>query len=407
MRAEASDGDEQFASELAHQHGLPFFAGRADVRHHAELIQRSIEHAARELRYEWLVKLARELHFEAIATAHTSDDQAETVLMKFLRGTGTKGLAGVHPVLLRDGVRIVRPLLETARAQVEQYLASIGQSWREDETNRDPRYARNRIRHELLPLLERDYNPNLRGLLNEAAEVALAEEDYWQQKAEAFLEQWHKPPGRMLLHDKLSHSAGLLIESVAMQRRVLKCFLEGHGLPTDFHHVEAVRRCALGEASRVDLPGGWLAKRGDDFLELAPAATQPSDTADGYECSLPIPGKCVIPEARLTIQATVVSADQAAHAADGSLLSLAKLGEQLTIRNWQPGDRFRPAHTSSDEKLKRLFAEKHIPANQRRRWPVAFCGSQIVWVRGFPAAHDYAWLPGSGDALRIDVLPEE
>ena len=129
--------------------------------------------------------------------------------------------------------------------------------------------------------------------------------------------------------------------------------------------------------------------------------------ADRYECSLPIPGKCVIPEARLTIQATVVSADQAAHAAAGAAALSGQAGEQLTIRNWQPGDRFRPAHTSSEEKLKRLFAEKHIPADQRPLWPVALSGSQIVWVRGLPVAHDYAWVPGSGDALRIDVLPEE
>jgi len=407
LRGKDSDADEQFVGELALHHDLPFFAGRADVREHAAVNKLSLEHAARELRYEWLIKVAHEQRLEAIATAHTRDDQAETVLMKFLRGAGTRGLAGIHPTLVRDGIRIVRPLLETARAEVEQYLTSLGQPWREDATNRDPRFARNRIRHELLPLLERDYNPNIRELLKEAAEVALAEEDYWNQEAEHFLERWHKPPRRLLLHAKLSPSAGLQAEPLAMQRRILKCFLECRGLPPDFYHVEALRRCALGETSRVDLPGGWLARRDGDWLELAPPEAQPSGSVVSYEWSLPIPGKCAIPEARLTIQATLVPTDLAASDPPGSLLCLARIGKELTIRNWQPGDRFRPAHTGSEEKLKRLFSEKRIPADRRPLWPVALVGAQIVWVHGFPVAHDYAWVPGSGDALRIEVLLDE
>ena len=374
LRGADSDGDEQFVSELAQRYDLPFFAGRGDVREHSLASKLSIEHAARQLRYQWLIELAREHRFEAIATAHTCDDQAETVLMKFLRGAGTKGLAGIHPVLLRDGVRIVRPLLETSRGDVEGYLESIGQTWREDESNRDPRFARNRIRHELLPLLERDYNPNLRELLAEVAEVALAEEDYWQKRAEALLDQWQQAPGTLLLRDKLSHSDGFLAEPLAMQRRVLKTLLERQALPTDFHHIEAVRRCAFGETSQLDLPGGWLAARVNDCLEITPSASRPSAVVAGYECSLPIPGRCVIPVAHLTVQATVVSADLAVSEAPGALLRLDSVGPKLLIRNWLPGDRFRPSHTSSEEKLKRLFSERRIPAPERPLWPVALAG---------------------------------
>ena len=310
LRGDDSVADEQFVAELAQRHDLPFYQGRARVREHAASNKLSLEHAARELRYEWLIDLALEQHFDAIATAHTRDDQAETVMMKFLRGAGTKGLAGIHALLQRDGVRIVRPLLETGRAQVEQYLTSLDQPWREDKTNRDPRFTRNRIRHELLPLLERDYNPNLRELLNEAAEVALAEEDYWQGKADCFLKQWQEQPGRLLLRHELSPPTGLLAEPLAVQRRVLKRFLEDQGLPTDFHHVEAVRRCALGETSQVELPGGWLAKRDGDWLELCLATSQTSKPVDGYEEFLPIPGECVVAQAKLTIRATVVPAER-------------------------------------------------------------------------------------------------
>lgn len=407
LRGDDSDADEHFVAELARQHELPFFTGRGDVREHAVANKMGIEHAAHELRYRWLIELARQQRLEVVATAHTADDQAETVLMKFLRGAGTRGLAGIHPILRRDGVRIVRPLLEVARNEVERYLASLAQPWREDQSNRELRLTRNRIRHELLPLLERDYNPNLRTLLNETAEVAVAEEEYWQHKAESYLDYWHQEPGRLKLYEMMCLPAGLLTESVAMQRRVLKCFLESRGLATDFHHVELVRRCALGETPRVGLPGGWLAEREGIWLELDPPAAQASELVNRFEHFLPIPGKCVIPEAGLTLQATIVSAEVAVNEEPGSLLRRVRYVQRLTIRNWQPGDRFRPAHSASEEKLKRLFSEKHVPPDQRLLWPVALSDSHIVWVRGFPVAHDYAWSRGAGTAFRIDVFSGE
>jgi tRNA(Ile)-lysidine synthetase-like protein len=199
-----------------------------------------------------------------------------------------------------------------------------------------------------------------------------------------------------------------LSETVALQRRALKCFLERHGIAIEFHHVESVRLCAHRGGSVVSLPGGWQAKREGHWLELIPpSATGEKPDGESYEYCFPVPGRCAIPEAGIVLQAAIVAAEAAALAPPGSLLRLAKISPNLLIRNWQPGDRFRPAHTGSEEKLKRLFSEKHIPADQRPLWPVAVAGAQIVWVRGFPAAHDYAWVPGSGHAIRIEVLPDE
>ena len=329
--------------------------------------------------------------------------------MKFLRGAGTRGLAGIHPVLIRDGVRIVRPLLETSRAEVEGYLHSLGQPWREDHTNRDTRHTRNRIRRELLPLLERDYNPNLRQLLNETAEIARDEEAAWEVLTAKCLDQWHRDERHLLLQDQPSGNLSeFLSESVALQRRALKCFLERNGIAIEFHHVESVRLCAHRDGSVVSLPGGWQAKREGHWLELiSRSSTAETPGRGSYEYCLPLPGRCIVSESGVVLRATIVPAEAAALAPPGSLLCLTKIGPNLLIRNWQPGDRFRPAHTSSEEKLKRLFSDRHIPADQRPVWPVALAGEQIVWVRGFPAAHDYAWVPGSGDALRIDVSLHE
>jgi tRNA(Ile)-lysidine synthase len=427
LRGVESDGDEHFVAELAAEHDLPFFAGRGDVRRHAEINQRSLEHAARILRYMWMHELAPEQRLDAIATAHTRDDQVETVLMKFLRGAGTRGLAGIHPIILmshlpaagalnaiqptmRKGhLRVVRPLLEASRADIEAYLASLNQPWREDRSNRDTQHLRNRIRHELLPWLEREYNPNLRQVLSQSAEIALSEEDYWHEHASSLAVRWHQEKRRLRLQEKRAASTGFLSCGVAVQRRTLKQFLEWHGIIVDFHHIEAARMCALGDGSTVSLPGGWQARRKGDCLELfAPTSTfEVEEFTRRWQYSLPVPGRCGIAEAGITLEAVLVSPEFAALEPPGSLLRASALGPELVVRNWHPGDRFRPSHTGSAEKLKRLFSEKRIPARHRPLWPVALSGSLIVWVRGFPPAHDYAWAPGSGDAVKIDVLNDK
>ncbi len=254
LRGDDSDADERFVAELAATHNLPFFAGRADVRGHAAVHKLSLEHAARELRYQWLAELAQTQHLDAIATAHTSDDQAETVLMKFLRGAGTRGLAGIHPVLTRDDIRVVRPLLETTRTEIEHYLRKLNQPWHEDHTNQDTQFTRNRIRHELLPLLERDYNPGIRRLLGEAAELARGEEDLWNSMLGS--ECWETRVNR---HELLL--GGFERLHLALQRLMLKRFLEWNGLAADFQHIEGLRRCALGEGGTVSLAGDWQARR--------------------------------------------------------------------------------------------------------------------------------------------------
>ena len=431
LRGEDSEADEAFVADLARHHGLEFFAGRADVREHASTSKLSVETAGRELRYAWLTRLAKERRFDSVATAHTLDDQAETVLLKFLRGAGTRGLAGIYPSLeVSDGnaVRIVRPLLCVTRQEVEAYLTSLGQSWREDESNLDHRFARNRVRHSLLPLLEREYNPNIRGVLTDAADLARAEEEYWRVLVERELldrivptiEVENQIP-RGLKPTRDDKSGGLNgtakaapLQSpiparlklnrfaqfpLALQRRLLRGFVENHALALDFEHVDNLVRCASGAFVKTELPGGWLAVRQGECLELRAPAPGPASV--GYECTLPVPGEVYIAEAGFTVRAVIVQ-EALAQECDGtdSLLSAARLGPELIVRNWRPGDRFWPLHSGSEEKLKRLFAEKHIPVEQRASWPIVLKGDQIVWVRGFPVGKAYAW-GGRGDGVKL------
>lgn len=455
LRGEASDADQAFVAELAAQHELELFARGGKVREHAGQNKLTLEAAARELRYRWLISLAESRRLNVIATGHTLDDQAETVLLKFLRGAGTRGLAGIYPEIVagaeapgplqvaergpegpryQEGAprvacaRIVRPLLSVSRDEVEAYLAGMGQTWREDESNLDHRYARNRVRHELLPLLERDYNPNIRQILSDTAEVARAEEEYWEALARDELATRRRPeqvpqelkpsglPGdngtarivplppeflQTASEEDTLNLAGFAQMPLALQRRVLRRFAETENLALDFGHVENLLRCGGGEVPGIELPGGWLAVRKGACLRLRPP--QPESLCAGYLHRLPIPGEVHVPEIGATLRAVLVKPEFAGEAEPGTLLNAALLGPELTVRNRQPGDRFWPAHRGSEEKLKRLFSEEHIPAERRPTWPVLLRGAEIVWVRAFPVAHAFAWT-GSGQAMAIEVI---
>lgn len=418
LRGEASDADEAFVAELARQHDLEFFWSRGEVRDHALAKKLSLEAAARDLRYRWLRSLAASHKVNAVATGHTLDDQAETVLLKFLRGAGTRGLAGIYPEIAsgakapdsfqpargvpegppnrgsrQPDASIVRPLLGVMREEVEKYLAALGQDWREDESNLDHRFARNRVRHGLLPLLEREYNPNLRQVLSDAAELARAEEEYWQELVEKELQD------RMAAQRlRLMNFQAL---PLALQRRLLRRFIETVNLALDFEHVEKLLHCALGELPKAELTEGWLAMRQGGCLELLAPQAEPA--CSGYQYTLPVPGEVRIAEIGLTVRCIPVPQEFAKEEPPDSLLSLELLGPELTVRNWHPGDRFWPVHSKSEEKLKRLFSEKHAPAGQRPHWPVVLKGEQIIWVRGLPVARAFAW-SGKGDAVKIEML---
>ena len=450
LRGEASEADEAFVAELARRHDLEFFSGRGEVRDHALAKKLSLEAAARELRYRWLRSLAESHKVNEVATGHTLDDQAETVLLKFLRGAGTRGLAGIYPVLeclgnmMTSGakarnhptepygtpkgvplqIRIIRPLLNVTRQEVEKYLAALGQDWREDESNLDHRFARNRVRHELLPQLEREYNPNLRQVLSDAAELARAEEEYWQelverelaarQRSKAEIPQGLKPgtgvadnstaeamPLQSGMEAQRLRLTNFRALPLALQRRLLRRFVETANLRLDFEHVEKLLHCTLGELPKAELPGGWLAVRQGGCLKLLP--TQAGPPCSGYQYTLPVPGEVRIAEIRLTVRCIPVPPEFANEEPPDSLLCTELLGPELTARNWHPGDRFWPVHSKSEEKLKRLFSERHIPAGQRPRWPVVLKGEQIVWVRGLPVARAFAW-NGRGGVVKIELL---
>jgi tRNA(Ile)-lysidine synthase len=394
LRGQDSEADEEFVKDLAHRHGLKFHCEGADVAGDAAKKRLSHEAAARNLRYEYFLCLLRTTRMNRIATAHTLDDQAETVLLKLVRGAGTRGLAGIYPKLVVDHSSpdktrspemeklIVRPLLGVRRRDIELYLREIGQRWREDKSNRDLRHSRNVVRHGILPRLERNLNPSVREALSETADISRAEEEYWKAKLEGLLPDVVKPSHFPDLGATLD-SRVLLAQPKAVQRRLIRAFAESLHFKLEFQHVERVLQLAADcrHNQSATLPGGWKASRSADGILFR--FSTPLSNSD-YEYRLPVPGRIEVPEAGRVIEAVLVRPGIESGYNLDDALDPALLANELQVRNWRPGDRFWPGHRKSPKKIKELLQQRHVSGIDRRRVPVAVSRSEVVWIEGFP-----------------------
>ena len=393
LRGTESRADAAFVAALASQHKLELHAASEDVAGFAKEHSLSLETAGRQLRYQFFSSLLRDGKATRVATAHTADDQAETVMFRLLRGAGTRGLAGILPSrdvraaqppsaeqLARSAEtnRIIRPLLSTRRGDLRRHLREIGQPWREDASNLDLGFARNRLRAALLPLLERDYNPGLVGALTATAEIARAEEEYWNAELARLLPAVLTSAGRL-------RTAELSRQPLAVQRRLIRLA----GGPVGFHPVEQVldllRRGGRAERS-LPLPNCQVARLAAGELWFEAASGRHAQPAV-YNYRLKIPGEVCIRELQRRITASVLTVPAAAAGYNPQqFLDPSALASELSVRNWRAGDRFRPLHSKAPRKLKELL--QRVPARERSTWPVVVSGDEIVWVRGLAVSHD-------------------
>jgi len=383
LRGEESDTDERFVVEIAKTHSLELHAHQAPLN---RTLDSGIEAAARKLRYDFFWQLARDGRVSKIATAHTLDDQAETVLLRILRGTGIRGLSGIHPRLVVEDRghalgEIVRPLLGFRRADLEAFLRDRDQEWREDSSNRDLTFLRNRVRHRLLPLLKEDFGSATAENLADLAEIARAEEEHWQAA---------HPEIHGLGSPHNSEKASLAVTSlltlpVAARRRLIRGWLETNvlDLSVSFRLVEEVRDLASSAAGRkLELPGGHFVRRTQRDLCLEPAG--PLEEAVQYEYRLRVPGQVEIPELGIQIEALLAERKNIPETERQQLLDPARLPKELLVRNWRPGDRFWPAYTKEAKKVKELLSDRHLMGSEKKLWPVAVAQDLgLVWMRGF------------------------
>ena len=407
LRGEDSCRDADFVRELAASLGLEADIEEADVGRLRAASGENLEQLGRQVRREFFRDRLNAGAVDRVALGHTLRDQTETVLFRFLRGSGNTGMAGILP-LTREG--FVRPLLEVDREAVESYLRERNISWREDASNLDPVFARNRIRHELLPALMRDWNPALPEALAHMAALALDEEEYWDREIDRVGTRLciGQGPAVLLRAEDLRALARPVARRLV--RRVI-ADVKGDIKGIEFKHIEA----ALGLAERADGEGGTGVpgvemRRSFGWLRVAPPENRPTGGivcptesealamqcgTDDFVCQFDIAGKF-----RLTLE--LVDGGEAGDAA----LDWDRLPRPLVLRGWRPGDRYQPVGSVGPKSLKALFQQHKTPSWERKDWPILMGGESIVWTRGFGPAAEYAAGTLAKRVLRISETQE-
>jgi tRNA(Ile)-lysidine synthase len=448
LRGAAGAADARWVAELAASLGLRCVAEQVETRASASAQHLSLEDAARRLRYRFLRRVGAEVGAARIALGHTLDDQAETILLRLLRGSGLDGLAGMRP--LRGD--LARPLLGVTHAQAVAYCAARGWLPREDLTNRDERYLRNRVRRRLLPLLEA-YNPNVRRTLarnasliaDDLAALEAATDVAWAEVVS--VEQADRVELRL---------AALREQAPALRRRVVRRAAQrllalphppSPPLPREEGGAESAggleaRHIALIERFIVEgrtggalsLPDGLRVALGYETLSLT-RVSQPSQRADATQATetawrLPIPGAVEIAALGWRVLAAPLETPPGLEGdalppiprtpplSYGSGMSGGARGElrvyldadriggdALTVRAWRPGDRFRPLGMAREKKLQDVLSDAKVPRELRHRLPIICLGERIVWVAGVRIADEFKLTPATSRALALQAEP--
>lgn len=396
LRGAESDADEEFCRSLAARQAVEFESRHIDVKALASASRLNLEDAGRQARLDFLEEIRKKYNAAAIAVAHHADDQAETVLMRLLRGSGMTGLSGMS---YRNGHGYIRPLLDASRAEIERYLTERGLEWREDASNRDTTFLRNRVRHQLLPLLEQ-YNPAIREHLTTTAAILTSEDTLLSELTEqAFIATCHTT-GRTTV----CSIPQLLQQPPALQNRVFRLACErlcGTLARFSHYHIDAIGHLIRSTRpnSRLSLPQGLAAVREYDELVFQLSADAPTEP----------PGEVLIP-ATGTYQlanGAVLSVEVCQEAADISscaeilYLDPLKVPFPWLIRTFRHGDRMTPFGMSGSKKVKEIFRERYVPFSKRSRIPLLFCKDELIWVVGLRASERCRIGDKHGAAIKV------
>jgi tRNA(Ile)-lysidine synthase len=412
LRGAEAKHDARFVAAWAARLGLPFHLRELDsVRRRARAGAGNLEQWARHERYAFFCSAARARNLNRVATAHTADDQAETVLMWLLRGAGGKGLGAIAPgqtMVCGDpragpAVSLIRPLLGISKVELLQLLEKHNLVYCCDRTNDDPGLLRNWLRHDLLPGIEKRFGRGVASRLARTAEVARDEALFLEELAREWL-------AKSCAKGAIDRAA-LLLQPRAVQRQILRVWhklIRGDLRGVAFDHIEAILEIVSTgpPQSRLALPGGWQLLREYDALRLAKGELRRSSLRYSYalRADEPLP----VPEAGVVIEAQWVSRAEGALPRDLSeaLFDLDALTGSLEVRNFRPGDRFQPLGMAGHKKVKDLFIDKKAPRSARAVLPILVMGREILWLPGYARSAIGRIRPESRRVLHVRVIEQ-
>ena len=403
-----STEDAEFVREHATHLDLPFTIQTVKLHHLSKQWKLSIETAGRRIRYEFYESACEQVGATKVALGHNQDDIAETVLMNLIRGTGTDGLKGIAP--FRDR-KFVRPLLVFTRQQIESFLNAVNLVPRQDSTNTDKTYLRNQIRHELIPILEKHYNPNIKIGLSRTADVLCAESDCLHQIVyEAFDACTHQlsQPSCVKLDREI-----FLGHHIALQRRILKYSIEKIHRQADnfyFDHYQAILHIINGDKPNavIALPKGLQFKREYNQLIFENKSAETKD----YSYVLNVPGNTFITTLDSEIIANIydLSANNCPSLVDGTLEAMFdynKVQLPLIVRNRRIGDKFQPHGMKGTKKVKDYFIDAKVASSKRKRIPLIVSNDEIIWIIGYTTNDRYKITSNTQKCLHLHYAGNE
>ncbi len=413
LRAGAAE-DETYVKELCGRLGVPCVTGEGDVAAHATSRHASLEAAARDLRYGFLARAAAESGAQGVATGHTLEDQAETVILHLVRGSGLTGLAGMRARSERQpsggasALIVFRPLLHLRHAETRAFCMERDYEPREDPSNRDLRFARNRVRLRVLPELEK-LNPQAIQAIARMADTVPGELEVSELVLQKLRSELAGPWPGELMRRPLRELPPALV-----RRLLLGAYKEAAGTTeglTNVHIEDMARELRQGAGRSLDLPRGVRFQTTHDYVRLAPASGGPADCpfpAEVVHTPLPVPGQAELGGFDFALTARVSYPSDQLTTPDGRrvYLDAALAATPLHVRARQPGDRFHPAGMPGPVRLQDFFVDQHVPRVWRDRVPLVVCERGIAWVGGYRVAQ-WALPPEGADyVLRLELVEQ-
>jgi len=397
LRGREAARDAKFVRELARKLDLPFSESSCDVKKLAKQKGISVEMAAREARYGFFSEALKASGADCVAVAHNADDQAETVLLKLARGS-VAGLGGMKAISRVSGLCVIRPLLDVTHAEAVQYLKRRRLEWIEDSSNAETEYLRNRVRHEIIPLIEKRLNPQFRKAVLQVADIVARDQQWLDDLAQNLLK-------------KCSVRGGLSVSkikklSLAARRRVLMLWLQPDGGAT-YDMLQRIEEMISSEQGSEWIPGpsGRKICRNYDVLSL-----MRKSSVAAYDKPVKVPGITVLkkPGLRISVEKCRVLHKQTGgkpgkYPAWACINPSVLKGRKLHVRSWRPGDRFCPLGFAGTKKIQDIYVDAKVPQDARRGLPLLVAGDEIIWVPGYRVARSAAVTDPSRGALLMRI----
>lgn len=400
LRGRESDEDEKHSRDLSEKKGFVFVSGEMNLKKKGKGI--SPEDFYRQERYEFLNKVAEDYQAKKIALGHNLHDQAETILLNILRGSGLEGLKGFLP--MREG-KFIRPLIETSRQEIENYLNKEGIGYRKDSSNESRKYLRNQIRHALIPYLKENFNPKIEKNLTQMAEILRLEDEFIKQsvaKASKSLLIQRKPEHILIKINDINklHSA--------IRLRLYKILLEGFSPSKkgfSFSHIKALDNLAQKSESgkRLVLPLGIEARceYGDLILESREGVAKQIL----YEYRINVPGSFYIKERKLTVRSELITKENSRkNNKDEVYLDFDKIQQPLIIRNRRDGDWFQPLGMSGRQKIKTFFIDRKVPRRTRDEIMLLVDNRSVIWIENMHLNDRVKITSKTKNVLKISIV---